>query len=186
MCIRDSPTGICLLKENLEAQLSIAYQDQEIFKVAEKFKPAIIGIDAPLSFPARGGLRACDRKLIAMKIRVLSPLLGGMRKLTQRAIRLKDRFEAQNMKVIECFPGAARRILKLPGKKESGEMAVEALAKLGVKIGKTTPSIHEIDATLVALTAKLYLEGLAEPVGNREGQIVIPKPEALKRLARKI
>jgi hypothetical protein len=184
--VKNRPTGICLLKENLEAQLDIAYQDQEIFEAAENFKPAIIGIDAPLSFPKTGGLRECDRKLIKMKIRVLPPVLGGMRKLTLRAIQLKEKFESRNLKVVECFPGAVRKILKLPDKNASSEAAVKALKRISVKIRKSTPSKHEVDAALVALTAKLYLEGLAEPVGNQEGQIVIPKPEALKWLTRKL
>ena len=122
-----------------------------------------------------------------MRIRVLPPVLGGMRMLTRRAIRLKEKFEGKGFKVIECFPGAARKILKLPGKTEPREVVVKALRKLGLKIGEAKLSSHELDAVLVALTARLYLEGLAEPVGEEtEGQIVIPRPEAVKWLTRKL
>ena len=185
--VEKRPTGVCLLSENLEAQTCTVYRDNELIGIALRFRPSIIGIDAPLSFPRVGGLRDCDRKLISMKIRVLPPILGGMRMLTRRAVRLKEKFEAEGFKVIECFPGAARKILELPGKTEPKEVAVKALRKLGLKIGEARLSNHELDAVLVALTARLYLEGLAEPVGGEaEGQIVIPKPEAVKWLTRKL
>ena len=181
--VESRPTGICLLKASLEASFFTAYKTSQILEAVERFKPEIVGVDAPLNLPGEGNLRPCDRMLIHRGIRVLPPTLGGMRKLTLRAIELKEKLEGRGFKTLECFPGAVRILLKLPGKNRP-EATLQSLKKLGLKFpGGVKPTSHEADAVLTALTARLHLEGLAEIVGDPEtGQIAIPKPEALQWL----
>ena len=114
--VESRPTGICLLKASLEASFFTAYKTSQILEAVERFKPEIVGVDAPLNLPGEGNLRPCDRMLIHRGIRVLPPTLGGMRKLTLRAIELKEKLEGRGFKTLECFPGAVRILLKLPGK----------------------------------------------------------------------
>ncbi len=185
--VEKRPTGICLLHPNLEAQALIKHGDEEILETVKAFKPSLVGVDAPLNLPAEGGLRPCDRELISRGIRVLPPILGGMRQLTLRAMRLKQAMEAENLKVIECFPGAVRAVFKLPAKRRLPQ-TIKALEGLGLKIRETERlSLHEVDAILAALTARLSLEGLAETIGSpKTGEIVIPRPEALQWLTRNL
>lgn len=182
--VENRPTGICLLHPNLKAEIFTVNSTTEILQAVESFKPRMVGVDAPLSFPSRGSLRPCDRMLVGRGIRVLPPILGGMRKLTLRAIELKEKLEAEGFKTIECFPGAVRKILKLPRRERCEPEALKALKKLNLKFKvKAKPTRHEIDATLAALAVRLYLENQAEAVGEPEtGEIVIPKLEALKWL----
>ncbi len=83
--------------------------DQFIYQTVIELKPSQVFLDAPLGLPIRYQsknkkesdsyfYRKCDEETGAM-----SPLfLGG---LTARAIQLKDRFESQNIKVFETYPG---------------------------------------------------------------------------------
>lgn len=183
--VEERPTGLCLLHPNLKAQTLTLYKTREILRTVEAFSPKMVGVDAPLNLPPKNSLRPCDRELISRGIRVLPPTLGGMRKLTLRAITLKKRLKARGLNVVECFPGAVRKIFNLPAKENLAE-TLKVLERLGVKLEKAgRPSLHEVDAILAALTARLSLEGLAETVGSpRTGQIVIPKPEALQWLTK--
>ncbi|HID18122.1 TPA: DUF429 domain-containing protein [Candidatus Bathyarchaeota archaeon] len=112
--VENRPTGICLLHPNLKAEIFTVNSTTEILQAVESFKPRMVGVDAPLSFPSRGSLRPCDRMLVGRGIRVLPPILGGMRKLTLRAIELKEKLEAEGFKTIECFPGAEGKYLSFP------------------------------------------------------------------------
>ncbi len=182
--VEKRPTGVCLLHSNLKAEVFTLHSTREILQAVKDFKPEAVGVDAPLNLPSRGNLRPCDRTLIGRGIRVLPPTLGGMRKLTLRAVKLKRKLEAQGFKTVECFPGAVRKILKLPGKEKPWQEVLKALERLNLEFKvKETLTIHEVDAILVALTVSLHLEGLAETIGEPEtGEIVVPRPEALKRL----
>jgi len=185
--VEKRPTGVCLLYENLEAEIFTLYSDREILEIAGKFQPKLVAVDAPLNLPRKGFLRPCDRELISRGIRVLPPKLGGMETLTLRASKLKRKLEARGFKVIECFPGAVRKMFSLPPKRRLPE-TLEALEKLGLKPrSRSRITVHEVDSILAALTGFLHLRGLTETVGTPQaGQIVIPKPEALEKLTRNL
>jgi len=141
-------TGLCVL--NKKTRTYILKTDKEIIEIIRTIKPDIITIDSPLSLPKKG-LRKAEKDLLKLSIKVFPPLMPSMKKLAQRAIKLKR--QLKNYKVIEVYPHAARKILKTKTKKS-----------------------HRNDAKLCALVGKLYLEKKTKAIGNRkEGQIIIPK-----------
>jgi predicted nuclease with RNAse H fold len=178
-------TGICILKENLEAKCFVVHKDEEILDLIEKFKPDLIAIDAPLSLPkGRKSLdrrekihfRECDKKLFELGIKFFPITLGPMRMLTKRGIKLRRILEKRGYKVIEVYPGATQDILKIARKNVSLEKLREGLEKLGIKIEKRELTHDELDAITAAFTGYLHLKGMSLSLGNeKEGVIVVPK-----------
>ena len=176
-------TGICLLNEKLETKCFVVFKDKEILKLAEKERPDLIAIDAPLSLPkGRKSLektekihfRECDRQLWNYGIKFFPITLGPMRKLTQRGIKLRKILE-KKFKVIEVYPGATQDILKIPRKQKGLEKLKKGLLKLGIKIEKKELSGDELDAITAAFTGWLYLKGKCKAIGQKsEGQIILP------------
>jgi len=141
-------TGFCI--RNKKTRIYILKTDKEIIEKINKTKPDIIAIDSPLSLPKKG-LRKAEKELLKLGIKVFPPLMPSMKKLAQRAIKIKR--QLKNYKVIEVYPHAVRKILKIKTKKS-----------------------HRNDAKLCALVGKLYVEKKTKAIGNRkEGQIIIPK-----------
>jgi hypothetical protein len=180
-------TGFCVMDFNLNCKTKVLHTDDEIIGEILKLKPKIVSIDAPLSIPKgrknledRNGphLRECDKCLLEMKIKFFPITLGPMRKLTKRGMKLKEVFEKHKIEVIECYPGAAQDLLKIPRKQKGIEKLRNALIKLGVKgdIKKKDITHDELDAITSALVGKFYLEKNYIAVGDpREGVIILPK-----------
>jgi predicted nuclease with RNAse H fold len=183
-------TGICILKENLEAKCFVVHKDQEILDLIEKFKPDLITIDAPLSLPkGRKSLdrrekihfRECDKKLFELGIKFFPITLGPMRMLTKRGIKLRRILEKKGYKVIEVYPGATQDILKIARKNVSLKKLREGLKKLGIKIEERELTHDELDAITAAFTGYLHLKGMSLSLGNeKEGVIVVPRLNFLK------
>ncbi|MFN7105975.1 MAG: DUF429 domain-containing protein, partial [Pyrobaculum sp.] len=115
--------------------------DGEIVEAAAP--AAVVAIDAPLSLPPGGrGLRDVERELRRLGYRLLPPLMGPMRKLTERGIRLSKMFAVE---VIEVHPSTSLKAMGLT----RGDVA----RHYGVE------SRDVIDAIAAALTALTYLEG---------------------------
>jgi hypothetical protein len=166
--LEKNPTGFCLLEEEIK-EICLLYEDQEIIDKIERTKPDLIAIDAPLSLPREGNLRKAEIDLRKLGIKFFPPLLLGMKKLTLRAIKLKNIIENKGFEVIEVFPGALYDVLKIP-RKSKGELLKKFNASLNRKL-----TDHEIDSIACALIGKLFLEGKFSKVGDeREGEIVIP------------
>lgn len=141
-------TGFCILDKKIKT--FILKTDEEVIKKIKQAKPKIIAIDAPLSLPKKG-LRKAEKELLKLGIRVFPPLMPSMKQLAKRAIRLKRLLK--RYKVIEVYPNAAKKILRIKSKKS-----------------------HRNDAKLCALVGRLYLEKKTVAAGDRkEGQIIIPK-----------
>ncbi|MFH1942544.1 MAG: DUF429 domain-containing protein [bacterium] len=184
--VPNRPTGICILRD-MRADTSLVHSDEEIIRIAEDLKPAVITIDAPLSLPPgrksiedRNGehLRACDRELLHRKIRFFPITLGPMRVLTKRGIALKHKLEHLGCPVLECYPGGAQDILSIPRKQQGLIPMLEGHRKLGIKGLKSNLSDHELDAVTAAFVGKLYIETKAEIYGIlKEGAIVMPKQD---------
>lgn len=178
------PTGICLLR-GMRAETSLVYTDDEILKIAETHKPAVITIDAPLSLPPgrktiedRSGqhLRPCDRELLRRKIKFFPITLGPMRILTRRGIALKEKLLPLCDHVLEVYPGGAQDILRIPRKQQGLDKLLEGHKKLGITGLIPGLSDHELDAVTSAYVGKLFLEGKAEVYGSlEEGAIVMPR-----------
>ena len=168
------PTGVCIL-EGMYHRSIIAFQDEEILEKVTSANPEIIAIDAPLTIPARGYERNVEKIMRSMGYRLLPPLLGGMRKLTQRGVKLHSELKKRGFWTIEVHPLTSRKIMGMP------ERDINAIRRFFLSIGVRGDvevkdlSIHEIDALTAAVVALLHLEGLTTVVGDEEGYIVCPK-----------
>lgn len=171
------PTGICILSAELEAETWLVRRDSEIVECAEKYKPEVIAIDAPLSVPKRGSLRECDRVLLRRGIRLFPPTIPSMKKLTLRGIGLKEELAKRGFLVIEVFPGGAQDVLGIPRKKAGRKAVLQGLRRLGIRGIKDDATLDELDAVTAAYVGLLYLIGLAEVVGGDDGSIIMPKRE---------
>ncbi len=162
--------------------------DEFVMTLINEVKPALVGIDAPLSLPAvyRGSryapeadyfYRECDRALGAM-----SPLfLGG---LTARAIRLKALIESAGYGVIEVYPAALLREIgddfrglskdRCGGDGELLAEAVRRIARWGAVSPPSEPSSwHDIDSLLAVVSTVRHHRGLARTVGHAEEGLII-------------
>lgn len=187
--VKDKDSGICLLDENLNAEVFTLKSDDEIIDFIIKTRPNIIAIDAPLSLPSgrcclkdtcscknKGHLRQCDRELLKMKIKFFPVTLGPMRKLTERGIRLKEIIEGKGFDVIEVYPGGAQDILGIPRKQKGIDALREGLMNIGIKGISKVKSHDELDAITSALVGKMYIENNYLALGNpEEGLIIMPK-----------
>ena len=169
------PTGICVL-EDLRARPLSVFSDEEIVELVAEAKPVLVAIDAPLTLPKPGkSLRACDLDLMRRGLKPLPPLMGPMRGLTARALRLKERISSLNIEVIEVFPKGARVVLSLP-RRGHGPSVTSLLTSMGISLLRPPSSDHEVDAVVAAYVAALYLKGDYETCGDPdEGVIVMPK-----------
>lgn len=165
----DNPTGVTVL-ENRDLRMKTLYSDDEILTICRDADPDVVAIDSPLSFPQEGGLREADLKLINRGYQVLPPVLGGMRSLTRRGIRISEELQSLELKVIEVHPRTSALILF-----ESGSRGdwISKLVEEGWNLD-SEPTEHEIDSALVALTGYLYQRGRIEEIGKEGEEIVIP------------
>lgn len=175
-------TGLCALRSDLSCELAKAKLDNEILSFILEKSPSVIAIDAPLSFPAGGeSLRRCDRELMKMGVRPLPPVLGPMRMLTERAIKLKNALGEFGYRVIEVFPTGARKILGLPSKRNLEALRL-GLISLGIKGLPKEVNAHLLDAVTCAFIGVLYLKREFVRIGDeKEGVIIMPKPSSPER-----
>ncbi|MFP4083110.1 MAG: DUF429 domain-containing protein [Candidatus Aminicenantes bacterium] len=177
------PTGICFLKD-LRAETLVLFDDTDISDCAEKHRPRLITIDAPLSLPPgrssiqdRKGshFRSCDLELRRRKIPFFPITLGPMRKLTERGIKLQQSLQKRGIKALEVYPGGAQDILGLPRVKHDLSGLRQGLRRLGIMGLGRGVSGHQLDAATAAYVGYLYLSGKAEIYGrSSSGAIVMP------------
>lgn len=102
--LAENETGICALTFSDDpnigkvARVRKVKTDAEILSMVDEERPVAIAIDAPLSVPISGSMRGCDSQL--QKYGALSPLLGGMKYLTERGMGLADMMRGES-EVIE-------------------------------------------------------------------------------------
>jgi len=178
------PTGMCVLR-GLRAKTFLAFSDTEILECAEKEKPDLIAIDAPLNLPPgrktiedRNGehYRACDLELRRRKIPFFPITLGPMSALTVRGIELRRELEKRKFFVAEMYPGGAQDIWGIPRARRDLGGLRKSLQCLGIKGLKRDILDHELDATTGALVGLLFLQDKAEVFGNfTDGAILMPK-----------
>lgn len=166
----ENPSGLAVLSEE-EFRTKLLKDDAEILSFCMREDPNVVAIDAPLSFPEEGGLRKADSELINRGFRVLPPILGGMKVLTQRGKKIAKRLRQKNFEVIEIHPRTSGKILFETDERESW---VPRLKEINFEIGPDV-SEHEIDAIVGALTGLLYLQEKTLVVGDKGKEIVIPR-----------
>ena len=162
-------TGFCVF-ENKTVRVKTLKTDKEILDEIEIEKPDLICIDGPITLPAQNQ-RNCDLEL--KKYGAIPPLVGGMRYLTMRGNRLREKLSGY--KVIEVLNVATAKILGFwdpdPLKRQKALLAMD----LKGDIEKRAMTKDEVDSITAAIAGYLYLEGKAEEVGDVEGVIVVPK-----------
>ncbi|MCG3112049.1 MAG: DUF429 domain-containing protein [Candidatus Manganitrophus sp. SB1] len=184
------PTGWALLDGNT-ADTKLVRTDEQIITETVRYHPDIISIDSPLSLPTgrcctkdsckcreKGILRECERTLWRRGVRVFPCLLPSMQGLTERGIRLAEKFRKLGYNVIESYPGAAQDIMRIPRKKLSlGDLGL-GLSAFGIEgdfLSKEA-SHDELDAITSAVVGYFYLSGDYEALGNdSEEYLIIPK-----------
>lgn len=134
--LENKPSGFCILNRKIKTFL--VYSDREILKKIERICPKVIAIDAPLTIPKKH-YRKCDLLVRKKGIPIFSFNLPSLRKLAERAVRLKKKIKYP---VIETYPYA---VIKLDKK-------VSILAR------KKFKTKHERDAFICALVAKKFFE----------------------------
>lgn len=184
------PTGIAFLEGRSLIEVSSVFTDEELISKICNYKPTLIGIDAPLTLPrgrqiieSRDGpkFRECDNELRRLGIKFFPIVLGPMRMLTMRGIRLKEKLVTLGFKVVEVYPGATQDILGIPRKSRGLRMLRLGLEKW-VWGNLSGLSGDELDAVTAALTVRLYVEGKGEFIGDpEEGLILIPKVDKNER-----
>jgi predicted nuclease with RNAse H fold len=182
--VESRATGLCLLRDRYVKTLTV-YHDDEIVSATVSFNPQIVAIDAPLALPlgkglnSKGCVRSCDRELWRMGIRFFPINFAGMRRLTERGIRLRLILESRGLKVIETYPGGAQDMLKLPRSRYDPEGLRIMLRKMFKLYGSIDfkLSTHELDAITCAVIGRLHLEGKTLEIGDpKEILMVLPKP----------
>jgi len=161
-------TGFCVF-EDKKVRVKILKTDIEIMEEIDKEKPDLICIDGPITLPVQLQ-RKCDLEL--KQYGALPPLLGGMRYLTMRGNRLREKLE--NHKVIEVLNRATVKLLGFdypePAKRQEALKAMSITGDIERPLTK-----DEVDSITAAITGYLYLEGKAQEIGDDEGIIVVPK-----------
>ena len=161
------PTGLAWW-DGRSIQTTTVRSDEEILKAA--LEHAIVGIDAPLSEPAEGSLRACDRMLRQARVRFFPVTLPSMRALGKRGQRLADEIRASGIKVYEIYPGASLDFLGLPRKQ------VSAVANFLSVFGPRPRNIHESDAAIGVFSLMLLKAGHGRLLKGEDGAIVVSPP----------
>lgn len=172
----ENPTGICFLDKD-KLHFVTAFSDKEILDLISKKNPSLIVIDAPLSLPKGrcclsnkcscseigGHFRAAEREMRKYG-RTLPLTFRGMRMLTERGIKLKEKLN-KNYKVLESHPRTIQRILGFESPQD-----VEKYREMPPDISE-----HELDAALLVLNGIFYIKGQFIEFGDPdEGIIILP------------
>ncbi|MEM4591593.1 MAG: DUF429 domain-containing protein [Nitrososphaerota archaeon] len=171
-------SSTCILSPGGETVFHEPLLDDEIVGLAERYAPACIAVDAPLTLPAgpQGrGYRLCDRQVKRMGIGIFPVALAPMRMLALRGVGLAARLRELGFEVIETFPSGAQRVLGLCGRSgRKASVVARGLRRLGLKIPRGT-SLDMIDAATCAYVALLYRRGLCMVFGDpSEGLLYLP------------
>jgi predicted nuclease with RNAse H fold len=180
------PSGYAVLDEQARLLgVGLAGTDEEILSLASQWRPRLVALDAPLSWPSdpesRG--RQCELLLAHEGIGTFRTtrrtIICG---LVERGIALSADMRAVGFEVIEIYPyGSKVRLFGRPIPKkttpEGGAWLRQRLEALVPDLaGHRGPLTHdELDAVVAAYTALLRDRGLAEEVGDPvEGRICLP------------
>ncbi len=131
----------------------------------------VAAIDAPLTLPKVGYLRCVERIARKMGLRLLPPLLGGMKQLTLSGIALAEALRALGAEVIEVHPTSTAKVLGI-----AREDIVGVLEEVGFRIVDEPRSRDDYDALLALYTALAYASGNYFEIRCEDGSLVLPKP----------
>ncbi len=171
---RDSAYAV--VGDDLECRVGRFRGDEELLELALALGPSVVAIDAPLSLPSEGYMRPCDEALARLGLKPLPPLLGGMKAITLRGVRLREALGGRGYLVIEVYPGGAQDILRIARKRRGLEALRRGLERLGIRLPARGLDGDELDAATAAYTAYAYAHGRFFEVGGPGCGIVFPLP----------
>jgi predicted nuclease with RNAse H fold len=167
------PSGYAIANRGLLVGYGLAYSDDDILSRLKSC--SLVAIDAPLSKPLRrGGYREVDVKLLRRGLRVLPLTLPGMRKLVDRALRLKALLESNGLAVIETHPRSAW----LNTHCDDPLLAACSILRCPDNLTPTSP--HVVDAIVAAAVAYAYKLGRADAVSANDGTVYLLPPASAK------
>jgi len=180
------PSGYAVLDEQTRLlAVGPVATNEEILLLASHWRPRLVALDAPLSWPSdpesRG--RQCELLLAHEGIGTFRTTRRTIiRPLVERGIGLAAAVRSQGFEVIEVYPyGSKVRLFGRPiPKKTTPEGRAWLRRRLEALVAdlagyQGTLNHDELDAVVGAYTALLYDCGLAEEVGDpAEGQICLP------------
>jgi predicted nuclease with RNAse H fold len=182
------PSGYAVLNEQaLLVAVGLVGTNEEILSLAFRWRPRLVALDAPLSWPSspesRG--RQCELELAHQGIgsfRTTGRTI--VRALIERAIPLAAEMRVRGLEVIEVYPYGSK--VRLFGRGIPRKTTSEGRAWLHRRLEELVPSLaghqgplshDELDAVVAAYTAFLRDRGLAEQAGDpAEGLIWLPLP----------
>ncbi len=140
-------------------------------------KITAVGIDAPLSFPAAGLFRECEKELIKRGIKLFPSGANFFRNIVEKGIKISEEFKNFGVEVFEVYPFATRKILGIAPNCNKRKSECLELIKKGIEtyVSAEINNHDEADAVLSALTVKMFYEGKGEIVNGNDGNILIPK-----------
>jgi hypothetical protein len=180
--LEKNPTGWAVW-ENKRISACHIYGDEEILRLTGKHKPRIVAIDAPLTMPKTRTTREADRKMLKQGYPIFPPLLGSMKRLTERAVSLAHKLRNKGLTVIEVHPASTRKALGIPTKEWRNIQTFLKQIDLKGDVETRTLTPHEIDAITATLTAYLHLRRKTREIGDKkEGYIVIPQRNVWRQI----
>lgn len=165
--------------------------DDELVQATLASPPHVVSIDSPLSLPVgrtrvtdddpardvAGITREAERELRRRGVHVYPALLPSMQRLTERGIRLAQRFRDLGFPVIESYPGAAQDIMGIPRKQKGLDVLTQGLVRFGIQgpFADEPVSHDELDAITSAVVAAFFLSGHYEGLGSpEENELIVP------------
>jgi hypothetical protein len=181
------PSGYAVLDEQARLlAVGLVTTDEEILGLASRWRPRLVALDAPLSWPvdpeSKG--RQCEIQLAHEGIgtfRTTSRTI--IRALVERGVALSAEMRSRGLEVIEVYPYGSK--VRLFGRPIPKKTAPEGRAWLRRRLEGLMPGLahhggplshDELDAVVAAYTALLRDRGLTEDVGDpAEGVVCVPR-----------
>ena len=180
------PSGYAMLDERAGLlAVGLVATDEEILSLASHWRPRLVALDAPLSWPlepdSKG--RQCELLLAHEGIGTFRTTRRTIiRALIERGIGLAAAARSQGFEVIEVYPYGSK--VRLFGRPIAKKTTPEGSAWLRRRLEALVPNLSdhpsplghdELDALVAAYTALLCDRGLTEDVGDpAEGRICLP------------
>jgi len=180
------PSGYAVLDGQAHlAAVGLAATDEEILSLAERWRPRLVALDAPLSWPLEPNSkgRQCELLLAREGIGTFRTTQRTIiRALVERGIALSAHVRSQGFEVIEIYPyGSKVRLFGRPiPKKITPEGRTWRRRRLETLVPnlaerQVTLTHDELDAVVAAYTALLRDRGQTEDLGDpKEGRICLP------------
>ena len=188
------PSGYAVLDQRTRLRaVGLVTTDEEVLALASRWRPRLVALDAPLSWPtgieSKG--RLCELQLADEGIGTFRTTRRTIiRALVERAIPLATAIRSEGFEVIEIYPYGSK--VRLFGRGIPKKTTTEGGAWLRRRLEGLIPNLadhqgslnhDELDAVVAAYTALLHDRGLSEEVGDvAEGVICLPlRPSTSQR-----